>query len=55
LNELKRETKQSVLGLYLNVKIENNMSFFLFMISLDWLYLIDATEMDVKGSIVLCI
>lgn len=54
LQELKRKTAKSVFELYQRVKAVNEMSFPTFMLSLDWLYLIEAAVINEKGCVVLC-
>ena len=44
----------SVAELYVAAKEENDMSFKLYMLSLDWLYLINAAQINNEGDIVLC-
>lgn len=54
LKELKVNSKQQMIALYQKVKKRNNMSFPNFILSLDWLYLIDVAEIDNKGCVMLC-
>ena len=54
LKELKLKSTQSVFDLYQNVKSTNDMSFSTFMLSLDWLYLIDCAEINESGYVELC-
>lgn len=54
LNELKKKNNQTLMSLYQSLK-NNGMSFGIFILCLDWLYLIDAAEIDEKGCINLCI
>lgn len=54
LMELKSKTKQQVFDLYQRVKDRNDMSFSTFMLSLDWLYLIDAAKINENGWVELC-
>jgi hypothetical protein len=54
LQELKTEPLQSVFSLYQNVKRINGMSFFTYMLSLDWLYLIEAARVNENGWVELC-
>lgn len=46
---------QTIMDLYQNVKVKNEMSFPTFMLCLDWLYLIEAARMNEKGYIQLCL
>jgi hypothetical protein len=55
LQALKQEQKQAVFELYTNVKKANGMSFSTFVLSLDWLYLIDVAKIDEKGWVELCL
>jgi hypothetical protein len=54
LEELKRKEKQPVFDLYQRVKNRNDMSFPIFILSLDWLYLINMAKIDEKGWVKLC-
>ena len=54
LKELKSDSPQSLLQLYQRAKSENDMSFMTFMLSLDWLYLIDAAMINESGLVELC-
>ena len=55
LEELKKIDNQTIMDLYQNVKVKNEMSFPTFMLCLDWLYLIEAARMNEKGYIQLCL
>lgn len=54
LMELKKEPKQKLIELYQKVKENNQMSFPIFMLSLDWLYLIDVAKTNEIGVVELC-
>ncbi|WP_027628552.1 ABC-three component system middle component 6 [Ruminiclostridium cellobioparum] len=54
LEELIIKEKQPVFDLYQRVKNKNDMSFPTFMLSLDWLYLIDLAIIDENGWVELC-
>ena len=54
LKELKIKTKQPVFDLYQRVKDINDMSFPTFMLSLDWLYLINLAKVNGNGWVELC-
>lgn len=54
LKKLQQTGTMSVADLYLAAKEENDMSFKLYMLSLDWLYLINAAQINTEGDIVLC-
>lgn len=41
--------------LYKNVKLERNITFSVFLLSLDWLYLIDLAKYTDRGEIELCL
>ena len=55
LEELKKIDNQTIMDLYQNVKVKNEMSFPTFMLCLDWLYLIEVAKMNEKGYIQLCL
>ena len=55
LEELKKMDNQTIMDLYQNVKVKNEMSFPTFMLCLDWLYLIEVAKMDERGYIQLCL
>ncbi len=54
LKELQSNNKYDIIDLYQNVKQKNNMSFMTFMLSIDWLYLIEVAIMNKNGEIELC-
>jgi hypothetical protein len=54
LTELKGKPSQQILDLYQHVKHRNNMSFPTFVLSLDWLYLIEVAKINEKGWVELC-
>ncbi|MFH1188049.1 MAG: ABC-three component system middle component 6 [bacterium] len=54
LRELQKEENQSLLDLYQNVKQERNMSFPVFILCLDWLFLLDVAELKNNNEIKLC-
>ena len=54
LAELKKESKLQIMDLYERVKELNGMSFNIFILSLDWLYLIDVAQIDPEGVVALC-
>ena len=54
LTELEKKTEQMLLELYYNVKKSNNMSFSVFVLSLDWLYLIQLAQISEKGVVSKC-
>lgn len=54
LSELEKLPKQKIMDLYSNVKKINGMSFSVFVLSLDWLYLIQIAQIDEMGVIEKC-
>ncbi|GKS14884.1 hypothetical protein YDYSY3_58840 [Paenibacillus chitinolyticus] len=54
IKELKLKAKQQVFELYQEVKANNDMSFSTFILSLDWLYLIDVAKVNKDGWVELC-
>lgn len=54
LAELKKEDKQSIIGLYEKIRVVKEMSFPTFILCLDWLYLINVAQIDEKGYVELC-
>lgn len=54
LAELEKKTEQKFFELYHNVKKSNNMSFSVFVLSLDWLYLIQLAQINEKGVVRKC-
>ena len=54
LKKLQLQGKMSVADLFVVAKEENDISFRLYLLSLDWLYLINAAQINNKGDIVLC-
>lgn len=55
LKELKEVGSLPVIDLYQNVKNKNEMSFSVFILCLDWLYLIDVAQINERGDIELCL
>lgn len=54
IESMKKERKHGLLDLYQEVKSKRNMSFSVFILCLDWLYLIDAAKINSNGEIELC-
>lgn len=54
LQELQLSGGQPFFGLYQKIKELNAMSFPTFILSLDWLYLIEVAEIDDEGMAFLC-
>ncbi len=55
LAELEIISEQKVLELYHNVKKSNDMSFSMFILSLDWLYLIQLAQINEEGVVKKCL
>ena len=55
LEELKKCKRQSIIDLYQNVKLKNNMSFSTFILCIDWLYLIDSVKVIERGDVEICL
>lgn len=54
LKRLQQNGSMSVADLYVSTKKESDMSFKLYLLSLDWLYLINAAKVNQNGEVVLC-
>lgn len=54
IESLKKGTSYSMLDLYQHVKAKRIMSFSIFILCLDWLYLIEVVRINSKGEIELC-
>ena len=54
LAELNEESKLQIMDLYQRVKKRNGMSFPIFILSLEWLYLIDVAQINSEGVVELC-
>ncbi|WP_036497934.1 ABC-three component system middle component 6 [Mycoplasma yeatsii] len=54
LEILEKNEKSDIVSLYENVNKQNDTPFPVFLLSLDWLYLIDAININEKG-VVLCL
>ena len=55
LNVLQQDGNNSLMGLYQKVRELKDISFSLFVLCLDWLYLINAAEINENGEVELCI
>lgn len=55
LSCLKRKSKQELIELYKNVKSKHDITFSVFLLALDWLYLIDLAKYTDGGDIELCL
>jgi len=54
IESLKKETSYKMLDLYQEVKSKKQMSFSVFILCLDWLYLLEVAKFNLKGEIELC-
>ena len=54
IESLKKETSYTMLDLYQEVKAKKQMSFSIFILCLDWLYLLEVAKFNSKGEIELC-
>lgn len=54
LQSLQKQKKQNLLDLYQNVKQQRNMTFPVFILCLDWLFLLDVAILDTDGDVELC-
>ncbi len=54
LQALQRFVKGELLDLYLEVKKLKNITFQVYVLCLDWLYLLDLAKINNKGEIELC-
>ena len=55
LVNLKNKPKQDLIELYSNIKKNNEITFSLFLLCLDWLYLIELAKYNERGEIELCL
>ena len=54
LREIQKQPNQNLLDLYQNVRQCRNMSFPVFVLCLDWLFLLNVAELNSKDKIKLC-
>ena len=54
LNELQQNNNREVLDVYQRLKEKTGMTFSIFLLSLDWLFLANIAEVNKKGEIELC-
>jgi hypothetical protein len=54
LKELEIKNKYDIIDLYQKVKETNDMSFVTFMLSIDWLYLLQVAIINQNGEIEIC-
>ena len=55
LKELQKNNGQSIVQLSTILKSKTDMSFSVFILCLDWLYLIDAAKVNERGNVELCL
>ena len=54
IDSLKKGKSYTMLDLYQDVKLKKQMSFSVFILCLDWLYLLDVAKLNTIGEIELC-
>ena len=54
INSLKKDKSYKMLDLYQEVKLKKQMSFSVFILCLDWLYLLEVANLNTEGEIELC-
>jgi hypothetical protein len=54
LYELQKQKNQKLIELYQNVKQKHNVSFPVFILCLDWLFLLNVAELKNNGEVKLC-
>ena len=54
IDSLKKNTSYEILDLYQDVKAKKQMSLSVFILCLDWLYLLEIATFNSKGKIELC-
>lgn len=54
LKAIKARGRQPILELYLTAEREHSMSLPMFVLSLDWLYLLNLVRLDEKGEVQPC-
>lgn len=55
LQALQKQNKQNLLDLFQNVKLQHNISFAMFILCLDWLYLLNVAKLNKNGEVELCL
>ncbi|ASD24546.1 ABC-three component system middle component 6 [Ureaplasma parvum] len=55
ISELNKNPNQKILKLYTKIKNKHDMSFSMFVLSMDWLYIIDYINIDGEGVIKKCL
>jgi len=54
LKELQKKTNQDLIELYQNVKQSHNLTFPVFILCLDWLFLLDTAKLNNNNIVQLC-
>jgi hypothetical protein len=54
LESLRNGIKYNILDLYQEVKSKKEMSFSIFVLCIDWLYLIEVAKFNSKGEVEVC-
>lgn len=54
IKTLKKEKRYKMLDLFQDVKAKKEMSFSVFILCLDWLYLLEVAKLNSNGEIELC-
>lgn len=54
IKTLKKEKRYKMLDLFQDVKAKKEMSFSIFILCLDWLYLLEVAKLNSNGEIELC-
>lgn len=54
IDSIKKDRSYKLLDLYQEVKLKKPMSFSVFILCIDWLYLLDVAKFNPKGEIELC-
>ncbi len=54
LDSLKSEKEIALFDLFEKVRKENNISFSIFILCLDWLFLLGVAQLNQKGKVLLC-
>lgn len=55
IDVLNNEKSLQILDLYQEVKLKRSMTFSVFILCLDWLYLLDVARINSKGEIEICL
>lgn len=54
IEQLKKEDNQLIIDLFQKIRSIRKMSFPVFVLCLDWLYMIDVAKIDERGFVKLC-